>query len=197
MSPAHVHEPTYRQLKRAIIKGRWSLGTRLEAVRLADDFGVSMTPVRDSLNRLVGEGLVDLTPGEGFRVAALSEQRLREIMNVNRALLEYALASDWMPADDTRSDPTQESFAERVGTAFARLAEGSKNGFLVASVVHISERLNLVRELEPEIIPSARPLLLAMERSLQSGGSDLRQIVQDYHEATLRHVPQLIVAATL
>ena len=195
MSPAHVHEPTYRQLKRAITKGRWPLGTKLDAVRLANDLGVSITPVRDSLNRLVGEGLVDLTPGEGFRVAALSEQRLREILLVNLALLKYALAYDWIPADVTTLDHAQESFAERVAAAFVKLAEGSKNGFLVAFVVHINERLHFVRELEPGIIPSARSRLSAIERSLASGGSDLPQIVDYYHEATLLHVPQLIAAA--
>ena len=80
MSPAHVLEPTYRRLKDALLKGRFRAGTKLEAMRLADDFGVSMTPVRDSLNQLVGEGLVDLTPGEGFRVPLLTEQALRDIM---------------------------------------------------------------------------------------------------------------------
>ncbi len=90
MSPAHVLEPTYRRLKRALMEGLWPGGAKLEAMRLAEDFGVSMTPVRDSLNQLVGEGLVDLTPGEGFRVPSLTEQRLRDLLDVNAVLLETA-----------------------------------------------------------------------------------------------------------
>src|SRR3546814_7069587 len=46
---------------------------RLEAARLATELGVSMTPVRDSLNRLAGERLVHSSPGEGFQVPLLSE----------------------------------------------------------------------------------------------------------------------------
>ncbi|MDF1836078.1 MAG: GntR family transcriptional regulator [Alteraurantiacibacter sp. bin_em_oilr2.035] len=46
MSPAHVLEPTYRRLKRALMEGTWPIGQKLEAMRLADEFGVSMTPVR-------------------------------------------------------------------------------------------------------------------------------------------------------
>ncbi|MAB44245.1 MAG: transcriptional regulator, partial [Sphingomonadaceae bacterium] len=94
MSPAHVLEPTYRRLKDALLEGRFRAGTKLEAMRLADDFGVSMTPVRDSLNQLVGEGLVDLTPGEGFRVPLLTEQALRDILQVNALLLEQAPDND-------------------------------------------------------------------------------------------------------
>ena len=100
MSPAHVLEPTYRRLKRALMEGIWPGGAKLEAMRLAEDFGVSMTPVRDSLNQLVGEGLVDLTPGEGFRVPPLTEQRLRDLLDVNAVLLETANKSNWrLPAE--------------------------------------------------------------------------------------------------
>jgi len=76
MSPAHVFEPTYQGLKERLKTGLWPMGMRLETAKLADELGVSVTPVRDSLNRLVGERLVELWPGEGYRVARISE-RLR------------------------------------------------------------------------------------------------------------------------
>ena len=65
MSPAHVLVPTCKKLKRMLMEGVWPPGEKLEALRLADELGVSMTPVRDCLNRLVGERLVDMKPGEG------------------------------------------------------------------------------------------------------------------------------------
>ena len=45
MSPAHVFEPTYEAIKRRLMTGEWATGARIEAARLADDLGVSMTPV--------------------------------------------------------------------------------------------------------------------------------------------------------
>ena len=54
MSPAYVLEPTYDTLRRRLFAGVWPSGQRLEAARLATELGVSMTPVRDSLNRLAG-----------------------------------------------------------------------------------------------------------------------------------------------
>ena len=91
MSPAHVLEPTCTKLKQMLVEGVWPPGEKLEALRLADELGVSMTPVRDCLNRLVGERLVDMKPGEGYRVPRISEKALRDMLAVNAALLELAL----------------------------------------------------------------------------------------------------------
>src|SRR3546814_12685064 len=72
-SDLYVLEPTYDTLRRRLFAGVWPSGQRLEAARLATELGVSMTPVRDSLNRLAGERLVHSSPGEGFQVR--SEER--------------------------------------------------------------------------------------------------------------------------
>ncbi len=152
MSPAHVLEPTYRRLKDALLEGRFRAGTKLEAMRLADDFGVSMTPVRDSLNQLVGEGLVDLTPGEGFRVPLLTEQALRDILQVNALLLTEAPDTDSksLQIDEASSD-TQGAYADRLAHVFRGIAANSGNRFRVHLVERISDRLHPLRELEPEI----------------------------------------------
>lgn len=133
MSPAHVLEPTYRRLKDALLEGRFRAGTKLEAMRLADDFGVSMTPVRDSLNQLVGEGLVDLTPGEGFRVPLLTEQALRDILQVNALLLEQAPDNDHKSLTiNEGSNDTRGAYADRLARAFRDIAASSGNRFGVS-----------------------------------------------------------------
>ncbi|MGD9812804.1 MAG: GntR family transcriptional regulator, partial [Sphingobium sp.] len=76
MSPAHVLEPTYDTLRRRLLAGVWPSGQRLEAARLAKELGVSITPVRDSLNRLAGERLVHASRGEGYQVPLLDETEL-------------------------------------------------------------------------------------------------------------------------
>ena len=77
MSPAHVFEPTYEAIKRRLMTGEWASGTRIEAARLADDFGVSVTPVRDSLYRLNGERMVDFTPGEAREIPVFSALQIK------------------------------------------------------------------------------------------------------------------------
>lgn len=191
MSPAHVLEPTYRRLKRALMDGTWPMGAKLEALRLADDFGVSATPVRDSLNQLVGEGLVDLTPGEGFRVAVLSEQGLRDILRVNLLLLSGAVDGGWWRrTNETEGLP--DDYAGQLAEVFAVLASGSGNRFLVRQIEQISERLHVVRNSELAVMHEAALHLAALDQSLDGSGRERREALVRYHKASLGHVAQLI-----
>ena len=193
MSPAHVLEPTYRRLKDALLEGRFRAGTKLEAMRLADDFGVSMTPVRDSLNQLVGEGLVDLTPGEGFRVPLLTEQALRDILQVNALLLEQAPDNDHksLPINEGSND-TRGAYADRLARAFRDIAASSGNRFRVHLVERISDRLHPLRELEPVIWPGAPHALEQIERKAQQGFDGSNRAVRAYHQHIEALVPALV-----
>lgn len=87
MSPVHAMERSYGAIKEMLRKGQVASGVRLEANVLAQELGVSMTPVRDALHRLVGERLVEGTSGEGFRVPRYSEANLRNLYEWNAALM--------------------------------------------------------------------------------------------------------------
>ena len=191
MSPAHVLEPTYRRLKRALMEGLWPGGAKLEAMRLAEDFGVSMTPVRDSLNQLVGEGLVDLTPGEGFRVSPLTEQRLRDLLDVNAALLTAANTSNWRLLTEDGHPVGDNEYADRLAAAFSLMATGSGNHFLADIVDRISERLHFLRSFEPEVLPEATESLMRIEAGLSGSRKDRHVAVVRYHQDCLGFVRQL------
>lgn len=192
MSPAHVLEPTYRRLKRALMDGTWASGTKLEALRLADDFGVSMTPIRDSLNRLAGEGLVDLTPGEGFRVAALTEQALRDMLYVNALLLETAADAGWNRPGKVELANSNGDYADRLAAAFTILAAGSGNRHLADAVGSIGERLHAVRRREPEIVPNALEILGQIEASMDGSAAGRREVLWHYHRHCAAHAASLI-----
>lgn len=185
MSPSQVLEPTYRRIKSALKDGTWPGGTKLEAMRLADDFGVSMTPVRDSLNRLVGEGLVDLTPGEGFRVPVMTEQRLREMLAVNAALVMAGLDGDWTLQQPWPPTTGGADHASRLAAAFSRLAMGSGNRVLGRFIAQLSDRLHPVRACEPDAVPEAGALLRMIEDSLEQSATDRVQAVERYHRQCL------------
>src|SRR3546814_3588922 len=67
MSPAHVLEPTYQAIRKRLMEAAWPAGFRLDTARLAGELGVSTSPVRDSLNHLAGERMVDFEMGAGDR----------------------------------------------------------------------------------------------------------------------------------
>jgi DNA-binding GntR family transcriptional regulator len=64
----------YRKLFQAIVTGEISGETRLVAATLAHQFGVSTTPVRESLLRLASEGLIRPIPRVGYIVEAMTAQ---------------------------------------------------------------------------------------------------------------------------
>jgi len=195
MSPAHVLEPTFQRLKRELMSGALPMGTRLEALRLADEFGVSMTPVRDSLNQLTGEGLVEFSPGDGFRVPRLTEQGLRDMLDLNHLLLVHALKATSAVSPDLREQRRNtDHYADRVAAAFARIAALSGNKSLVRSVTQIGEKLHPARRMEPVVIPSAPETLRLLEDSFYRSRSECIIALSAYHSSFVEAVPRLIAS---
>ncbi|MCZ6584662.1 MAG: GntR family transcriptional regulator [Gammaproteobacteria bacterium] len=63
---------------------------KLDERRLAEDLGVSRTPIREALSRLAQEGLVEMIPRRGTFVARKSKQEILEIISVWAALESMA-----------------------------------------------------------------------------------------------------------
>lgn len=74
-------------LRQAFADGKYMPGDRLFVTKLAEDFGLSLTPVREALFELASEGLVDLMPHRGARVADVPVSTLAEVYLL-RELLE-------------------------------------------------------------------------------------------------------------
>ncbi|WP_181768736.1 GntR family transcriptional regulator [Streptomyces albidus (ex Kaewkla and Franco 2022)] len=74
-------------LREALLSGELVPGEVYSAPALAERFGVSATPVREAMQRLVCEGAVETVPNRGFRVAVCSARDLAELAEI-RALLE-------------------------------------------------------------------------------------------------------------
>jgi DNA-binding GntR family transcriptional regulator len=74
-----LREEVHARLRERIIAGSFPPGSRLQDVRVAAELGVSRTPVREALLRLVKEGLVESDPNRGFFVAPLSRTEVLEI----------------------------------------------------------------------------------------------------------------------
>lgn len=74
-------------LRALLITGQMRPGQLYSAPRLAAQFGVSATPVREAMLDLVSEGLVEAVRNKGFRVTELSDRELDEMAEL-RMLLE-------------------------------------------------------------------------------------------------------------
>ena len=81
----------YDQLRSDLLGGALDPGSKLAIEALAEHYATSATPLREALNRLVSDGLVERREQRGFVVAAISEQDLSEITKTRCWLEEVAL----------------------------------------------------------------------------------------------------------
>ena len=77
----------YGALRAGILDGRYGFGDKLGEIEIAEELGLSRTPVREALRRLGSEGLVEVLPNRGARVRTWTAQDLEETYEL-RAVLE-------------------------------------------------------------------------------------------------------------
>jgi len=88
-----LYEQVAERLRNRIFAHELPPGAWVDEQTLAEEFGISRTPLREALKVLAAEGLVQLKPRRGCYVAQLSEQDLDEIFPV-MALLEGRCAQE-------------------------------------------------------------------------------------------------------
>lgn len=81
-----LRESVYEQLRMRILKGSLKPGTRLMEVELADDLGVSRTPVREAMRQLEKESLVEIKPKRGAYVSDISVEDMIDTLIVRKEL---------------------------------------------------------------------------------------------------------------
>ena len=77
----------YGALRDGILDGRYGFGDKLGEIEVAEELGLSRTPVREALRRLGSEGLIEVLPNRGARVRTWTAQDLAETYEL-RAVLE-------------------------------------------------------------------------------------------------------------
>lgn len=81
-----LREMVYEELKMQILKGSIIPGTRMMEVDLAEEMGVSRTPIREAIRKLEKEGLVTIEPRRGAYASMISTEDMVEILEVRQDL---------------------------------------------------------------------------------------------------------------
>lgn len=87
-----MRDQIYEALRESIMKNNYMPGAMLPIDKLAEDFGVSATPVREALVRLEAEGLVTLVPNKGAMVTDIETKDIRNNWEMRLLLEPYAAA---------------------------------------------------------------------------------------------------------
>lgn len=147
----------YNSTKELIRAGQLSPGTRLRETEIAERLGVSRTPVREAINRLLSEGLLTLDPTRGLIVVSLERQQVQEIYALREflegaaaryasqhaspleidALADMLARSKAIGNDPMRQSQLNKRFHAAIGTA-------AHNQFLEQALSRLADSLGLV-----------------------------------------------------
>jgi DNA-binding GntR family transcriptional regulator len=92
MSTDSLREQAYRYIHGKIASGVLSGGSQVSEQSLANEMGISRTPVREAIRQLIMEGLVEQVPRFGTLVRIPDRRDLAELFEVREALESYAAA---------------------------------------------------------------------------------------------------------
>ncbi len=143
------------RMRAAIVSGELAPGEKLRTGELADKLALSPTPLREALQRLAAEGLVELSPQRGARVAPLDLVDGLDVYRVRLMLEPAALA------DAVRADPGPD-WDRRVAAALAevnRTTLAEPFDPVAFSAVHLAFHQLLLE-------PCGSPWLLRISRQL-------------------------------
>ena len=99
-----LSKKVYRILKARIIKGDLKPGKKILEVNIAEQLGVSRTPVREALRELAAEGFVKMEPNLGMIVIDFSLEELKEVLQIRRVLegLATSMAAEKISKEETK-----------------------------------------------------------------------------------------------
>ncbi|AZL60230.1 GntR family transcriptional regulator [Tabrizicola piscis] len=112
--PRNLSEQAYDLIRRDILNGTLFPGDKLQIEAISDRYSIGVAPVREALNRLSSEGLVERKSQRGFFVAAISMTALEELVKTRIWLETLALRESILNHDEV--------WEEQLVLAYHRLA---------------------------------------------------------------------------
>ena len=82
LSPRALYQEVAEQLRQRIFSRELQPGSWIDELKIAEDFGISRTPLREALKVLAAEGLVTMKMRRGAYVTEMSEKDLRDVYHL-------------------------------------------------------------------------------------------------------------------
>lgn len=193
MNSGPTFERIYDALKDRILASDFRPGERLDPAKLGSELNSSVTPVRDALHLLTGEGLVQTRPSDGFHAVVIDAPALEDLYDWNAEILFLAIRR-WL--DRAPAPPLKEKTGiEDAAMLFLAVARRSGNAEHGRAITSLSDRLHAVRSREHLLIPDAADELARMQDCFERGDrAGLRQAIQAYHRRRHRLAHDLVRA---
>ncbi len=173
----------YRTLRDEIVSWELPPGTVLGEVEQSTRLGVSRTPVREALSRLVADGLVEPQTGRGLVVTGISIENITELFEARQALEQRAAAL----AAERRDPEVFQQLRLELGEAATLVDDRTAYYDLVARIDAATDDA------------SRSPYLIAALRGLRTHLARIRRLAQDDRDRLMAAAGehQLIVDAII
>ncbi|SDM55237.1 GntR family transcriptional regulator [Halarsenatibacter silvermanii] len=100
MKYKNLTEKVYQILKKDIVNMNIQPGTKIQLDKIAEELEVSKTPVREAVNMLSMDGLVEVKPQSGTYVIELNQKDIKHIYQVRKALEKLAIELSFSKIND-------------------------------------------------------------------------------------------------
>ncbi|WP_408587052.1 GntR family transcriptional regulator [Novosphingobium sp.] len=185
----------YDSLRHLIVNHGFRPGDRLDATYLAEKLASSVTPVRDALNMLTGEGLVETRKAGGFFLPSLDEPALQDMYMWEAQILRLALKTGHLEPVEVPAMRPKASYADRLDAVMLGIAATSHNVEHARALRRLGARLHAVRTLEMDVIDGAWGDLAHLEYAREiADATALRKLLQHYHHRCILASARLVRA---
>ncbi len=193
MNSGATSERVYDALKGRILSGEFRPAARLDPSSLADTLAASVTPVRDALHRLTGEGLVVTRTSDGFHMPGVHEPGLRDLYGWSAQLIAIGLGARQSVATPPALPAATIPLVDRAAQLFIAIVRRSANAEHQRAIGSVNDRLHTARLVEPEILGDGEAELQALHAAwLAAELGHLRRLVRSYHQRRSRSVAEIV-----
>lgn len=177
-----AHDRVYRALRARIMHGELPPGHQLTLRGVGQEFGVSMTPVREAMRRLAAEGALTLSGSGRMTTPELGRDRIEELAAL-RGLLEPELAARALPRAHSALIDRLRSINARIAR---HIAEQDAVGYIRTNLEF--HRMIYLRAQAPAMLAMAETVWLQL-------GPTLRQLYETRRRSDLQRHHRMILAA--
>ena len=192
MNSGPTSERVYHAVKDRLLSGVFRPGERLEPALLAQSVSSSATPVREALNVMMGEQLLESRPGGGFHLPAIDQPGLSDLYGWNAAVLGVALKL-WPRGAVFRQELLAQTELEPTRRLFVGLAAMSSNLEHANAVERLSDRLQAARLAELDVLGDPRSELDAISLAAQAADrATVQRLIVAFHRRRIRQTAAII-----
>jgi DNA-binding GntR family transcriptional regulator len=147
----YLRDHIFDELQQAIYGGKLKSGERLTEKGIAEELGVSRTPVREALYRLASSGLIKMIPHRGFLISHWSSKEIEDVIELRSALEVFAVKLAVQRISEKEIDEFKDLLDEMRKAVSKKdtMKASCLNSLFHDKIIHASKNKELSEVIEP------------------------------------------------